>query len=259
MELIRFTHLAGYPVRHGITTRSGGAGSPPYATLNLGLHVGDRPETVAENRRRTAKALAANPARFTAGEQVHGNRVAVVGEEEAGRGAFRMEEALAGIDALVTALPETPLLVLAADCVPLLLYDPERHVAAAVHAGWRGTVADIVGETVRTMAGTFGSDPARILAGIGPSMGPSCYQVGEEVVRKAEALLGQETPALIREGAEARFDLWEANKALLERAGVPRNNVETLGLCTHCRTDLFFSYRAENGLTGRIGAVIVLD
>ena len=144
-----------------------------------------------------------------------------------------------------------------ADCTPILLYDPARHAAGIVHAGWRGTVQGAAPSAVRAMQEAFGSNPADIQAGIGPSIGPDHYQVGEEVVEAVRAAFGT-VEGLINRAADgsAYLDLWAANRLALERAGV--GQLEVAGICTATNTGEFYSHRAEKGRTGRFGAVIAL-
>src|SRR5262249_9448876 len=160
--------------------------------------------------------------------------------------------------AIVTDRPGLPLSMRFADCVPVLLYDPVHPAIGLVHAGWRGTMSDVVGAAVQKMSDTFGTRPADIQAGIGPSIGPECYQVGAEVVEATCAAFG-DSDGLVHHAADgsAYLDLWEANRRALERAGI--RQIEISGLCTACHTDEFFSHRAEHGRTGRFGAVIALE
>jgi hypothetical protein len=144
-----------------------------------------------------------------------------------------------------------------ADCAPILLYDPARHVAGIAHAGWRGTVSGAAVSALLTMQAAFGSRPADVQAGIGPCIGPDRYQVGAEVVEAVRQVFGQ-TEGLIRYATDgsAYLDLWATNRLALERAGVTQ--IEVAGICTATHTDEFFSHRAEAGRTGRFGAVVAL-
>ncbi|MBX6342945.1 MAG: peptidoglycan editing factor PgeF, partial [Thermomicrobiaceae bacterium] len=191
---------------------------------------------------------------------VHGAAVRVVEPGDAGRGAHSFADAIPGTDALVTATPGLPIAVFCADCVPILLYDPRHRVVAAVHAGWRGTVANVAGRAVATMRERFGTQPIELLAGIGPSIGPCCYEVGEEVESAwAAAGVDHDGVALRRESASLRFDLWRANALALQAAGVREERIEIAAVCTACHVDRFFSHRAERGRTGRFAAIIAVD
>ena len=158
-------------------------------------------------------------------------------------------------DGIVTAEPDVYLSMRFGDCVPILLNDPVRRAVGLVHAGWRGTVQNVAVASVRAMSRHLGCSPPDIMALIGPSVGPCCYQVGAEVIRAVETGIENGRHCLHdRTHHHARFDLWEANRQQLVAAGVGR--VVVAGLCTACRTDRFFSYRAEQGRTGRFGVLI---
>src|SRR5690606_6612910 len=162
-------------------------------------------------------------------DPTHGKDVAVVDLDERGRGTRRADDAVPA-DAVVTATPDVGLAVLVADCVPLVLYDPVAHVLAAVHAGWRGTVARISEAAVEAMAG-LGADPARIVAGIGPAITVDRYQVGDEVAEAARACLADDPAAIddvVRPDGTGRWlvDLWAANRRILVAAGVQPGNIE---------------------------------
>ena len=179
------------------TTRAGGVSAGGYGALNLSLNVGDDPAHVLENRRRAAAALDADPADFVFAAQVHGSVAQVVGAADRGRGTTAAADAIPGADVLVTADPGTVLAVLAADCVPIVLYDPAAHVLACAHAGWRGTVARAAASAVAAME-SLGAHPADIVAGVGPAAFP--YQVGAEVADAATAAFGAEAAGLLGPG-----------------------------------------------------------
>ena len=189
--------------------------------------------------------------------QVHGREVIGIGVDRRGQGGPLGSTSLGRADAIMTATPGVAVMTLHADCLPIILADPGVPAVAAIHAGWRGTVLDAAPNAVRAMQEAFGTAPADLQAGIGPSIGPERYQVGEEVVDAVRAAFG--TPGgLIARAADgsAYLDLWAANRLALERAGV--GQIEVAGICTATRTDEFFSHRAERGHTGRFGAVIAL-
>ncbi|HET8630599.1 MAG TPA: peptidoglycan editing factor PgeF [Thermomicrobiales bacterium] len=256
-EPLRFALFAGLPLRHGVTRRAPGLhrdGDVSYAT-------GGDPAAVYANRRRWLAAIGADAADVVAARQVHGARVAAVTAAARGRGARALADALPETDALVTDAPDLPLLLTYADCTPLLLYDPVRHVAGVAHAGWRGTVADVAGATVAALAERYGSRPADLLAGIGPAIGPCCYVVGAEVIGAWDAL-GLPGDAVVRavpdRPAQWYFDLPRANRLLLQRAGLLLEHIEDAATCTACRVADYFSHRAEHGRAGRFAAVIAL-
>jgi YfiH family protein len=163
-------------------------------------------------------------------------------------------------DAMVTNMQGVCPVVLTADCVPVLFYDPVGKVAGVAHAGWRGTLKHIVSVTVKAMAVHFGSRPGDILAGIGPSIGPCCYEVREEVLEATEKAYGSRDGFIRRNsGGRWHFDLWYANRFELVSAGIQPGNIGEMGKCTKCNDHTFFSSRASGGNTGRSGAGIWLD
>jgi YfiH family protein len=236
-----------------VTTRHGGVSTGPYATLNLSFSVGDDPGAVLENRQRVAAALGADLDDFVFARQVHGGQAQVVSAADRGRGTRGIEDAIADVDALVTCDPGTVLAILVGDCVPIVLYDPVAHVLAAVHAGWRGTVAGVSQAALAAMA-TLGSRPADVLAGIGPAIAPDRYQVGEDVRAGIEAGLGGEAASVLRPDGTGRWllDLWSANRKILARAGVRDSQIHVAAVPTGpdpggagdtARDGLFFSDR----------------
>ena len=244
---------------HGISTRMGGVSKPPFAALNMALHVGNCAADVLENRRLFAEALGLDAARIVTPRQVHGDEVRLVRASDAGMGASRYDESVPACDALMTAEAGLPLLLCFADCVPLLFFDPVRRVIAAAHAGWKGTVAEIGRKTVQRMGETFGSRPQDILAGIGPSIGACCFEVGEEVAAAFRAAF-PEAPGLLSHSPEGKrtIDLWAANRLQLEAVGLLSEHIDSADVCTKCNAEIFYSYRAEHGTTGRFAAWIAL-
>lgn len=249
-----------------VTTRHGGVSTGPYSTLNLGLHVGDNPADVLVNRRRVAAAAGAHLDDFVFCNQAHGRRVAVVSAADRGRGAFRLDDALASTDAVVTTDPGTVLAILVADCVPIILADPQAGVLACVHAGWRGTVAGVTGAALHAMQG-LGARPERIRAAIGPAVGADRYQVGPEVAAAAERFFGGNTGGIMRPDGTGLWllDLPAANRRVIRESGVPDSQIAGSGLSTASRAvpgpgmntqgpELFFSDRAARPC-GRIAAV----
>lgn len=247
-------------VTNVVTTRRGGLSGPPYDALNLALHVGDDPDTVLENRAIAAQVLGFEPEAWTFGEQVHGAEVAVVRGPDRGRGAVDETDAIAGADALVTNEPGVPLGILVADCVAVSLYDPARHAAGIAHAGWKGTLARIVEKTLKAMSDAFGTDPADVVAGLGPAVGPCHYTVGAEVCEAYARGFGEDAGRFLTADADGvgRLDLRAANALQLRRAGVAGDRIEAAGLCTACTPALFYSHRRDAPRTGRIAGVIML-
>ena len=165
------------------STRVGGVSQGPFASLNLGMHVGDDSQTVLINRQRLSHALGISLDEWVTAEQVHGGAVAVVTDSHRGRGAFSKELAVPGVDGLVTNTPGTWLVCFYADCVPMVFWDIAKGVVGIAHAGWRGALTNIGGAVVRAMQERFGSPVGEIRALIGPAIGPCCYEVGEDEAR----------------------------------------------------------------------------
>ena len=236
---------------HAIFTRRGGVSPDPWAALNLGGTVGDDLERVRENRRRVLHALNRDIDSVYDVWQVHGVEVAIA---EAPRPP---ETPHLQADAILTNKPGITLMMRFADCVPIYLHDPVRKVVGIAHAGWMGTVRGTVRFAVEIMQTRFSSRPADIQAAIGPSIGPDHYQIGPDVAAQVRQAFGADaSQLLVARDASTYFDLWAANRLILEQAGVKQ--VETVGLCTACHTEDWFSHRAEHGRTGRFGAIIAL-
>ena len=247
-----YRNTAWKDLRHGIFTRHGGVSKSHWRSLNLGASIGDDPEAVKENHRRMYAAAEVNAARAASSWLVHGVKTLVVNGQAPSNG--RLEKA----DGLITDEADRPLVMRYADCVPLLLYDPQRRAIGLGHAGWRGTVKGMAGVMAREMGSAFGCLPENIQGVIGPSISRRNYQVGEDVAAQAEAYFGTDAGVVMRDPADGRpmLDLWGANRLDLMRQGV--TNVATLEICTVDNAHEFYSHRAENGLTGRFGVVISL-
>jgi len=238
-------------VVHGIFTRAGGVSPEPWASLNQGGTVGDARANVVENRRRVFEVMQREVETIFDVWQVHGAKVV------RGVGPRPLEQPHQKADAIITNDPKITLFMRFADCVPVLLVDPVQRGVGIVHAGWRGTVQKIVVETVQAMQAEFGSQPGDIVAGIGPSIGADHYEVGPEVVAAVGQSFGEAKNALFRrENGTVFLDLWEANRLALMEAGVEK--IEVAQICTACHTEDWYSHRAEQGRTGRFGALLAL-
>lgn len=255
----QFAHIAHHGVKHGISTRLGGLSAAPYGTLNLGLKSGDDPDKVRLNRDLFCQAVGVDYSRALTCQQVHASHIHFATAADAGRGARSHDAAIPACDAVVTDQPGLPLMLFYADCVPVIVYDPVRQVVAVVHAGWKGTLARIAAKTVLAMSEHYGSKPAHCLVGIGPSIGPCCYEVDEPVIRALKDAFGPAwTKLAVPRGDKWLLDLWHANRDQLEDVGVQRDRIDISGVCTASNTELFYSHRAEKGITGRLGAIISL-
>lgn len=244
-------------LKHFVTTRAGGFSAVPYHSLNLGMHVNDNRQHVVLNREYVAKSLNIDSGCMLFATQVHSGDVTVINKQAIAEGIMLSAPET---DATITNLPGICLMVMVADCVPVLLYDPVTKVAAAVHAGWRGTVKQITTNTIRTMISVFGCKAADIIVGIGPSIGPCCYEVGPDVVATAEKNLASSDGLFVYNpnNHKPHFDLWYANSKQAKTEGVLAKNIETSGICTCCHSDTFFSSRASGGITGRFAAGIMI-
>ena len=235
-------------IRIAFTTRHGGFSGDPFSSLNLSFFSGDDADVVIANRARAIGVIGGDPASWTSGRQVHGAETARVDGERKGAGADSPETTLPGIDALWTDEPGVVLAVLIADCVPVLLVDPAARRIATVHAGWRGMTSGVIEATVRAMGGA----PSALMAFIGPSIGPCCYEVGDDVAEPARAALG---PDVERRNGAIRVDLWGGARIALRRAGV--TSIHLSALCTRCEPHRFFSHRA--GHAARQGLLATID
>lgn len=254
-----FENFLNYPeICHFISTRMGGFSLPPYDSLNLGFHVGDSYQNVLKNRKILASTLGFTVSSFVTSEQVHLNNVAVVTEKERGLGSTEHESAIKGIDGMVTKTPEICLMVLQADCVPVLFYDPEQKVIGIAHAGWGGTITKVAENTISVMAKEYNSVSEDVIVGIGPSIGPCCYEVKLDVVEKVQKNLGNNEEIITVRSNKYYLDLWKANKIQLLNSGVAEENINIAGVCTRCNNHIFFSARASKNNTGRFGAGIMI-
>ncbi|MGI9253315.1 MAG: peptidoglycan editing factor PgeF [Thermomicrobiales bacterium] len=262
LQVLRSDLLSAIPgVVHGFTGRVEGLG---IADGNVGYSPPRDQPDAWRNRQAWASAIGVDPERIITPGQVHGDIVLRARERDAGIGARPGSGKLGLGDALMTSDSGPVLFSLHADCLPLLLVDPgvgtRTRAVAAVHAGWRGTVVDVVGATVRAMHEAFGSRPESMLAFIGPAIGPCCYEVGDDVTSAWRDRAGDEASHAIAPGPDRpHFDLQSANTLLLRRAGLREDHIEVAGLCTRCQADRWFSHRGQGAHTGRFAAVIALS
>ncbi len=249
LRYFTFALLADLP--HAVFTRQGGVSPPPWDSLNVGGSVGDDLHNVYENRRRAFLTLERDPASIFDSWLVHDTGVIYV---DAPRDlTLKPPQA----DILITHRPDVTLFMRYADCVPLLLYDPVQQVIAVAHAGWLGTVRNVVQATLEAMHRRYGTNPKQVRAAIGPSIGPDHYEIGADVIERVRsAFPEQASQVLIARGDRVYFDLWEANRLQLEAAGV--QEIEVARLCTACHLEDWYSHRAERGKTGRFGVLLAL-
>jgi YfiH family protein len=231
--------------RHGFTSRAGGVSAAPFDSLNLGMKWGDAPENVLENRRRLLQASGARTIHLAA--QVHGARILEVRAEDDPRATARREA-----DGVCSNLDGIAVGIYVADCVPALFADPRTGAFAAVHAGWRGTVAGVLGAAVTALVEGFGSRPADLRVALGPAIGPCCFEVGPEVAVAFEAALPGAGVVIERPGAKPHVDLRLAQALQLLAAGLAPASIDRGGPCTRCDpAGRFYSYRRDAGQTGQ--------
>ncbi len=238
-------------VKHCFTTRLGGVSEEDYlSSMNLGLARGDSEENVVKNVDILCKALSFTSGNLSRTNQVHDNKVAVLGKP------VGISE---GCDALITDVSGIPLMSTSADCVPVLLYDKKKKAASTIHSGWKSTVKKICREAVMAMERNYGSEPGDIIAAIGPSIGKCCFQVKKDVL---DAFAGNFSDiSFIKEegdGVHYKADLWEAVRITLIEAGIRDENISLAGECTCCNSNMYFSSRAQKGKFGSLAAVIEL-
>ena len=222
----------------GVSTRHGGLSEAPYSSLNVGVHTDDAPEVIEQNLSLFCSDLGVSPADLARSYQVHGDKIWVTG-----RAGYQ-----SGFDAMISVQPGVFAGVGIADCTPILLADPITRVCAAIHAGWKGTVAKIVAKTAKRMIENRGSNPADILAYIGPCISFDHFEVGDEVAAQFDQAFKT------RKGAKWHVDLKTANAAQLLGLGIQQIEIDQA--CTVENNADFFSHRTEKGVTGRMLALI---
>lgn len=239
----------------GFTSRHEGVSRPPCNSLNLGTNTLDNPHNVQGNRSLLARAFGTRVEKLVTVTQVHGTDLLVIDAPNPDYSHFLKLEC----DGIVTDQPGVMIGVCVADCAPLLLLDPVRKVTAALHAGWKGTAGKIARKGVEALSSLFGSEPADILAALGPCIGRCCYEVDAPVRDAFKREAGNWDEIAVESGdGKWRLDLSLANVHQLLEAGIPRENIETSELCVSCQQDTFFSYRRDKGETGRQMGFIML-
>ncbi len=250
---LEYLMAEGICVPHAFTTRFGGVSREHLSSLNLAMHRGDDEENVAENYRILGEALGFDPKNAVHTRQTHSDIIRRVTRADCRGLDHRLYPEC---DGLITNDPGTVLVVFTADCTPILLWDPVTGAVGAVHAGWRGTGADIAGKAVRAMAREFGCRPENISAAIGPNIGQCCFQTDADVPLAMKQTFGKEAESYIRQQNEKYYvNLKEINALALRRAGV--THIEISESCTMCENHRFWSHRVTGGQRGSQGAIIV--
>jgi len=249
MDFYRFKCYEKYSdLLHAVTNRSV---KFPY-DFSMALHTGENENEIIENRKQIASFLKSDKnLHFIVANQTHSDNIKIISKRET-KGWESLEDAIEDCDALITNEKDIVLTILTADCVPVLLYDNEKKVVAAVHAGWKGTKAKIVAKTVLKMREMYGCEPKNIIAAIAPSIGSCCYEVGEDVAEHFFDI----PDGYIQRGEKYMLDLPFINKKQLLDIGLMDENIEMSDVCTACEVDRYFSYRKEQGCSGRFMSMI---
>jgi polyphenol oxidase len=251
LEILQFENPGFSGCIHGFFTRKGGVSINQWASLNQGGTVGDDRLHTIENRKRAFAFFDRKVESIFDVWQVHGNNVICADTPR------ELDEPHTKADAILTNKSDLTLFMRFADCVPILLFDPVKKAIGCVHAGWKGTVNNIVGDAIKTLQENYDVNPEDVIAGIGPSIGPDHYIVGEEVREMAGKTFGIDLNQVVSIlDGKIHFNLWRANEYLLEKQGV--KTIECARTCTACNLEDWYSHRAENGATGRFGALIAL-
>ena len=247
-------------VRHGFSTRLGGVSSGYYSSLNLSFDRGDDPDAVRENFRRIGASIGVRCEDMVLSQQTHTTNIRLVTEEDRGKGITK-ERDYRDVDGLVTDVPGICLVTSYADCVPLYFADPVRKVIGLSHSGWRGTVGKIGKKTVEFMTEHFGSDPADILAAVGPSVCADCYEVSGDVIERfQEAFEEKFWTDLFRrkENGKYQLDPWKANELIFLEAGIDPEHMAVTNVCTHCNSRILYSHRTMGDHRGNLCAFLAL-
>ena len=247
-------------VNHGFSTRLGGVSEGCFSSMNLSFDRGDRPEAVQENFRRMGSAIGVECGDMVLSQQTHTTNVRLVTEKDRGKGIVR-ERDYTDVDGLITDVPAICLVTSFADCVPLYFVDPVKKAIGLSHSGWRGTVGRIGQKKKKKMQQCFGSEPADILAAVGPSVCMDCYEVSEDVIlRFREAFDKRVWGDLFYEksGGKYQLNLWKANEIIFREAGILPEHMAVTNLCTHCNSSILYSHRAQGNRRGNLCAFLAL-
>ena len=247
-------------VTDGFSTRLGGVSEGCFSSLNLSFDRGDDRAAVAENFRRMGEALGVRCEDMVLSQQTHTTNIRIVTDEDRGKGITR-ERDYTDIDGLITNVPGICLVTTYADCVPLYFLDPVKKVIALSHSGWRGTVGKIGKKTVELMHDNFGSDPADILAAVGPSVCQDCYEVSADVTDRFKEVFDRSAwDELFYEKPDGKYqlDLWKANEKIFLEAGIREDHITVTNVCTHCNSGILYSHRAMGDKRGNLCAFLAL-
>lgn len=261
IDLLQFELLQKPSLFHFSTTIKGGVGKDAYSSFNLSIYSGDDIQTVITNRLRLTDAADVSIERLFIPYQTHEDKIVDIDHDFLALSYDEQISRLKGVDALITDQKNVCIGVTAADCVPILLFDLEKKVLAAIHAGWKGTVQYIGAKAAKQMIDQYGCEPKNILAGIAPSISPEVFEVGDEVGRAFEDAGFDLSPISFRNPKtnKLHIDLWAANKVQLLDVGILASNIDIAEMCTYSDANRFFSARRQTIHSGRMvtGGVII--
>lgn len=240
-------------VDHLFSTRLGGVSEAELGSMNLSYSRGDKKENVDENFQRIAAVLGRSSEDIVCSDQTHTVNVRKVTGADRGKGVLYPRD-YTDVDGLITDEPGIVLATFYADCVPLFFVDPVHRAIGLSHSGWRGTADKMGAETIRQMAECYGTNPADVIAAIGPSICQECYEVSEDVAR-----FFHEEELTAKENGKYQLDLWKANRRVLMDAGVKPEHISVTDICTCCNPQYLFSHRASHGRRGNLGAFLMLS
>jgi len=259
MSIIKSKLLSNYTeIAHFCTTQYGGVSMGNYASFNLSPFSGDDKDCFISNQKSLSNSLGIETNRLILPYQIHGTEIREIGEQFLQLPMVEKDNYLYGVDALFTRLPRLCIGITTADCVPLLFFDPNTHVIAAAHAGWRGTCDGIAQKTIQAMTERYNCLAKDICVTIGPSISAEVYEVGKEVVERFEAAGFDLKEIVTVRKNKFHLDLWKANQLLLEKSGILKEHIEISGICTYSEHERFFSARRLGIHSGRILSGIML-
>jgi YfiH family protein len=247
-------------VKQGFSTRMGGISLNSYASLNLAFHVGDVSERVNYNRLIFSNSLGINKDDWVTLSQVHSDQVICITQEDKGKGADSLLTVAGKGDAMITNHKGIPLATFYADCIPLFILDEQHGAIGLAHAGWKGTLQEIGVKTLASMKIKFGTKPEACKVAIGPGIGQCCYQVDQEISQLFWEKFAFEKRMLKNSRITDRWmlDLKLANWLQFSKLGIRDEHISVSALCTNCCQQLFYSFRGSGGVTGRMGALLML-
>lgn len=259
LQYIQFSNLKKFEkiLTHGFTTRHGGVSKGECASLNLSFNRNDTRENVLNNYHIIADAIGVDFGKMVLSNQVHDNKIRYVDAEDAGKGLSK-ESDIIGYDGLTTDVSGVPLVTFYADCVPVLILDPEKKAIAAVHSGWKSTLENISQQAVKIMQERYNSDTRDLQIAIGPSICKTCFEVGEEVYTLFINKYPWCDKYIDRLDNKYYINLQQIIKCVLTDNGVPEENILLSDICTRCNNDMFFSYRGDKRKTGSLAAIMML-